>query len=212
MAQSIRLNKQIRADILDNIMSCYDTANPVPVRPSMENSLNDLVKEMFFTKHAAIFKEFNKLNADALECVRLADTNNYTYIQYQNEHGNWQTIDFTEQDFTNYKIPYDLTRGCFINLKDPDQLTPELTKAIEAKRTFEKTTLKEFIQKEKEHSLGRRNYRQQIETVLGGVNTSKQLTDVWPEVEKFIPVGLLEPSKIQLPSVNIATLNSALIK
>lgn len=211
MAKSIRLNKQLRADIITNIMSSYDKANPLPVRPEMKGaSIPELIKKMLFTKHKKVIEEFSTLSEQVLKYVELLEPNDYS--QYRTETGHWESIYFDEEDLKDIKLPYSAVKGCVINLSDENQLTAPLRKAIEAKKKFEKTTLKEYKQKRKDHELERRNYIQQIQTVLDGVNTSNQLMEVWPEIEKFLPVGLLEPSKIQLPSVNIATLNSALIK
>ena len=210
--KSIRLNKQLRQDILDNIMNSYDAANPAPERPVMKKgtSIDELVKKAFFTKYKKVIEEFSNLSKEALEHVDLVSAHNS--ISYQTENGYWESIYLTKEDLEGIKIPYGLRRNCFINLEDPAQRTSAMSKAIEAKKKFEKTTLKEYKQVAKDYDLSRRNYASQIRTVLDGVNTSNQLLEVWPEVSEYLPTGVLEPSKIQLPSVNIATLNSALIK
>mgnify|MGYP000188629479 CR=1 FL=1 len=209
--KSIRLNKSLRTEIVNNIMSSYDAANPEPVRPEPKGgSIDDMVKAYFLNKHKKIIDEVSKLNTEILDLIYLMGPSDS--IQYQDEKGYWNRFFLSEEDLIKYKIPYNLRKNAVINLSDPDQLTAPLRKALEAKKKFEKTTLKEYKQKYKDYDLERRNYIQQIQTVLGGVNTSNQLLEVWPEVEEYLPVGVVEPSKIQLPSVNIQTLNSALIK
>lgn len=49
---------------------------------------------------------------------------------------------------------------------------------------------------------------QQVRQVVDAVNTTKQLLEVWPEAEQFIPEDIRDPSTITLPSVNIADLNN----
>lgn len=209
--KSIRLNKSLRSDIIANIMSSYDAANPEPVRPeSKAGSIDDMVKAYFLNKHKKVIEEVGKLSEETLKTLTLL--NSSTYIQYRSQAGHWECVYFTKEEVEKYKIPYELRNNTVINLEDPAQLTAPIRKVLEAKKKFEKTTLKEYKQVRKDYELERRNYVQQIQTVLDGVNTSNQLLEVWPEVEEYIPIGVVEPSKIQLPSVNIQTLNSALIK
>jgi hypothetical protein len=210
--KSIRLNKQLRQDILNNIMDSYDAANPAPERPEMKKgtSIGELIKKAFFTKHKKVIEEVTNSSQALKDIIGIHKKS--TYLDIKDEKGYWSSIYFTEDDLKDLDVPQALLRGCFINLEDPAQRTAAMNKAIEAKKKFEKTTLKEYKQVQKDYDLSRRNYASQIRTVLDGVNTSNQLLEVWPEVSKYLPTGVLEPSKIQLPSVNIATLNSALIK
>lgn len=209
--KSIRLNKSLRAEIVNNIMSSYDAANPEPVRPEPKGgSIEDAVKSFFLNKHKKVIEEISNLSPNTLSMIDLLHKENH--LSYKSETGNWGCFYFSEDELEKFKIPYTFRHNAVINLSDPDQLTAPLRKALEAKKKFEKTTLKEYKQKYKDYDLERRNYIQQIQTVLDGVNTSNQLLEVWPEVEEYLPVGVVEPSKIQLPSVNIQTLNSALIK
>lgn len=209
--KSIRLNKTLRSDIIANIMSSYDAANPEPVRPEPKaGSIDDMVKAYFLNKHKKVIEEVGNLSTELLKFVHLIDPSDY--IGYRSETGSWESFCLTKEDVEKYKVPYSLRNNAVINLEDPAQLTAPIRKVLEAKKKFEKTTLKEYKQVHKDYELERRNYVQQIQTVLDGVNTSNQLLEVWPEVEEYLPIGVVEPSKIQLPSVNIQTLNSALIK
>lgn len=47
----------------------------------------------------------------------------------------------------------------------------------------------------------RNDYRTEIEAVLASVNTTKQLLEAWPEVEKYIPDAYADPSRIRLPAI-----------
>lgn len=211
LRKSIRLNKSLRAEIVNNIMSSYDAANPEPVRPEPKGgSIKDIVKANFLNKHKKVIEEVGNLSPNTLSILNLLKKSDH--VSYKSETGHWECFYFTEEELEEFKIPYSLHYAASINLSDPAQLTAPLRKALEAKKKFEKTTLKVFKQKYKDYELERKNYVQQIQTVLDGVNTSNQLLEVWPEVEEYLPIGVVEPSKIQLPSVNIQTLNSALIK
>ena len=61
-----------------------------------------------------------------------------------------------------------------------------------------------------EYGLNFRNFKSQVRQTLDSVNTTKQLVEVWPEVEEHLPESVKDPSKIQLPSVNIQSLNEQL--
>ena len=41
----------------------------------------------------------------------------------------------------------------------------------------------------------------EICAVLDSVNTTKQLLEAWPEIERFMPSGYVDPSKVQLPAI-----------
>ena len=57
----------------------------------------------------------------------------------------------------------------------------------------------------------RRNLNTEITTVLNSVNTTKQLIEVWPEVEKFLPAHIADPNTgIKLPALKVSRLNEKL--
>lgn len=59
----------------------------------------------------------------------------------------------------------------------------------------------------KEEKAQRKDYQDQVTMVIQGVNTTGQLLDVWPEVERFIPLGINKTENIQLPAVSTQRLN-----
>lgn len=214
MAKSIRLNKQLRQDILDNIMGAYDIANPQPVEPiaDTKNSIVKTLLEITLKKNQKLLdlikNNYELLKEDFNSCGK------YTSLIYNNYDGNFKSVylgNFLSTEELSL-IPRSLFKNAVINLEDSNQVSATLKKVIDADKLFNKTTLKQFSKDNKEWSTNHKNYKAQVSTVLEGVNTTNQLLEVWPEVEKFLPVGVLEPSKIQLPSVSISTLNSALIK
>ena len=53
-------------------------------------------------------------------------------------------------------------------------------------------------------------FNQNIKAVLSSVNTTRQLVEVWPEVEAHLPAHVADPSKINLPAVVVESLNNQL--
>jgi hypothetical protein len=51
------------------------------------------------------------------------------------------------------------------------------------------------------HNQKRKDYATDIRAVLDSVNTTKQLVEAWPEVEKYIPNSFRDPSTVQLPAI-----------
>lgn len=51
---------------------------------------------------------------------------------------------------------------------------------------------------------------QDVIQIIEGVNTTGQLLAAWPAVEKFIPAGVNNPNRINLPAVNFARLNAGI--
>ena len=54
-------------------------------------------------------------------------------------------------------------------------------------------------------------FRQEISAVINSVNTTKQLQEIWPEVLKFVPAHLINPSVgITLPAIKTDKINKSL--
>ncbi len=53
-----------------------------------------------------------------------------------------------------------------------------------------------------------RNFlRREIKPILESFNTTKQLLDTWPSMEKFLPPNIANPEKgINLPALNLSRL------
>lgn len=70
-------------------------------------------------------------------------------------------------------------------------------------------------QEAKEHYQDWRRRRSEIKTevsaILESVNTSKQLIELWPQVEDFLPAHVADPDKaIKLPALDVSYLNKRL--
>jgi len=59
-----------------------------------------------------------------------------------------------------------------------------------------------------EYNEVRNKFKQEIVAVIDSVNTTKQLVEIWPEVQVYIPTHLNDPSRIQLPAIRMDSINA----
>lgn len=56
-----------------------------------------------------------------------------------------------------------------------------------------------------------KSYRSEVKAVLDSVTTTKQLVELWPTVEQYIPAHLADPEKgVKLPALHISRLDERL--
>lgn len=208
MTKSIRLNSIIREQILENIRAAYLTNTPEPVLdniPDFDYMFDDAVIKAHTAKVQPIIDAAKK--DPALKNYIIYDSN----IWYFNKTGYRERVPLSG----NKLLPSTRQEALF-NIKafndgEKDHKVPtNIQKILKDQRNYYKDTLKPHQDLVKEHNKVLRLYMEEVSQVLQGVNTSKQLLEVWPEVEKFLPKGTVNPSSITLPAVSIANLNAAL--
>lgn len=208
MTKSIRLNSTIREQILENIRAAYLTNTPEPVLdniPDFEDMFDDAVIKAHTVKVQPIIDIAEK--DPVLKSYLTYDSQVY----YINKCGYRDYVRLKD----NKLIPSS-RNDVMCNLKafndgEKDHKVPtNIQKILKDQRNYYKDTLKPHQDLVKEHNKVLRLYMEEVSQVLQGVNTSKQLLEVWPEVEKFLPKGTVNPSSITLPAVSIANLNAAL--
>ena len=205
MSKSIRLNKDIRKQIIDNIREAYLAENTKPV-------VNDVRESSL---HKAILDHYKLINKDIIEFYetnpekqKFIHTNYYCRIREEDSSHFYLNFNLGEGD--NVCLPSSTDSNIFMDFNNPDTKVPKsISKVIASNKKLNKA-----MRKEREalsaYEAELTKYTQSVRQVLDGVNTSKQLMEVWPEVEKFLPQGVTNPSKINLPAVSIAGLNSKL--
>lgn len=198
--KSIRLNQGIRAEIASNIEQAWIIKNPKPEMVEPMTTLLDAIKARFLAESAELVAKVasvgvteNQLRTVCRLGTQIDGQTKYTDLQ--DEHG----------AYTHVADPSP-TRGIYVLLDNEttkdDPLYAEYVTYREALKEA-RANRKELSTWEKEKG----EYMADVRNVLTGVNTTGQLLSVWEECEKFIPAGLLNPSKINLPSVNISRLN-----
>lgn len=210
--KSIRFNKNIRADIVQNIEKAYIEENPEPlVMPSITSVLQKALWQ-FYLEEVKPIKEAFKANP---VLQRYETTTSYMYARMPSG----ATITIYEEGDTCIKERFlslnTSSSYCWDWEVTESKGTPVVPALIQEVLDTEKANKK--IRREQNKKLEAwqteaDRYIRDITQIIDGCNTSGQLLQIWPEVEKFLPRGATNPSRIQLPSVNIAELNRKLGK
>lgn len=200
--KSIRLNSEIRQAILDNISKAYDIANNKPEKTI--NSLKILEEAVLehYTKQSKQLRELVETHKELETAVEFS-----TSITFVTPTGSWEHIDIEpdKKFFNKYAKTRDFRNTEYVN-SNPI-LKKALNKYTELRdKEREEDKLIHNWNKEKE------KYLDDIFQVLKGVNTTKQLIEQWPEVQEYIPLCYFNPSKINLPSIDIKSLNQKIGK
>lgn len=181
MIKSVRLTHAIRSNIIDAMMAQWVIKNPCPHN----------IKEMEIKIGEAIWKaNFGKLPLNKIppRMLKHSDT-----IKVQ--------VSGTVKKYsleTNRPHPFSSDYNEAI-VQVFDQPTPAMLKLIDATQEIE--------QWEKE----KKEFCEEITVILNSVGTTKQLVELWPEAEQYLPPFAADPSKIvNLPALATSRLNAAL--
>lgn len=208
MAKSIRLNKEIRETILNNISVAYDKANPSPeVTITKEVELAPLVKWVRddYKKRAA---KVEKIIADnpILESV----VNRVTSINFVTPSGTWKDVVDLDKDGKGIRqFLYQFVNVIDFRVAENNEKSASRMRAVEQYNHLKRNARKERAALSA-WELDKSKYMEQCRQVIYGVNTTAQLVEVWEEVAQFIPTGYRNPSNIALPAVNVKSLNDKL--
>lgn len=209
MTKSIRLNTEIRNDIINNIAAAYDKANPKPeLTIDTTGILEKAVRQHYMKQSLELRKviDANPILADAIKTS--------SCLEYRSPTGSWGSVRLYDTDDKDAVPVYPIAK--FAGTRDfhnEEYLAknPSLKKAAE-----EFTSLQKAARKEREAvstwEKERTKYLDEILQVLRGVTTTKQLMEQWPEVKEYIPTSYFNPSKICLPAINTQALNAKLGK
>lgn len=189
MKKSVRLNKEIRSRIVDSVMMQYDVKNPLPKVPVdvAEGALAEAV-------HSRLYGSI----ADSIAKIPTSLLNMSSYIRVQMSTGTMCASFPVAANGDQEHRASDTSRFHRATKEEEDQY-------YAAARELRKLRVK-YDEAEKT----RRTYKSEVADVINSVNTTAQLLDLWPEVERFIPETVRNPSKISLPAISVANLNEAL--
>ncbi|AUR87220.1 hypothetical protein HYP58_gp74 [Vibrio phage 1.097.O._10N.286.49.B3] len=195
---SIRLNKTTRTDIVDRVMKAWLLKNKEPKRYTREQYTKDrdaLIREKVLGESQELKGKAHKAGIAEEDLILTS----YRRVVMSDSSGK-------RHQWTLYVDSNEAINRC--GALDLD-LDSELTAKIHKLR--KKCTNKRAQDAFKAWETKRINYRKDVENVVAGVNTTGQLREVWPEVEKFLPEALNNPSSgIKLPTVSIKALNAAI--
>lgn len=204
--KSIRLNNEIREQILDNIKAAYLKVNPLYKRPPNNLSFSQQTAEIAKAEHlqevamlSALIQEHPDLKI--LKLLSLSD--NCTRVGKVLLPENNVSVEF---DSPMPGVHQWVALRDWRDSKDqPRKIKTLLKNKAKIDRDYRKETEKvNESQKELER------YLDKVRQPIYGVNTTGQLLEIWPEVSKYLPQGTINPSKINLPAINIKDLNTVL--
>lgn len=188
--KSMRLTQQMRQNIVNNFLAKRDEKQP---KPEGGNSVEQLKAELAEGIWKKVYGGINLSNVpDDMLC-----TNNSVRIQWPNGSVDWlyylddKGSDIRKPSTSKSKVEYIITEDCELYVEYKSNL-----EEAKAKRKVVEDWKKE-----------RESFADQVRQVVDAVNTTKQLLEVWPECESFIPSDIRDPSSITLPSVNLAELS-----
>jgi len=190
--KSLRLTKQLRENILESFVAKYKEANTPPQEPKSERQLGqefaDKVHQKVYGKYLSLVPEYMFNLANAIRVQLPNDGVQWLYFG-ENEKGSCKRPCTNES-----KIEYVFT--------DSDPIFLEYSNAL--------NTCKVEVQQYQEYNKVLAKFKSDVSQVLESVNTTKQLVEVWPESEPFLPKEVSNPSSINLPAVNFAEINKVI--
>lgn len=208
MAKSIRLNKEMRETILNNISVAYDKANPSPeltITKEVELKPLDKYVRAEYKKRAAKVEK-----AIAENPILESAVNREAAIRFVTPTGSWERV--IDHDKDGNGIRQFLSK--FVNIMDFRNFENTEKSAACIRAIEQHNQLKRDARKERAAlsawELDKSKYMEQCRQIIYGVNTTAQLVEVWEEVAQFIPTGYRNPSNIALPAVNVKALNDKL--
>ena len=191
--KSLRLNAALRQSILSNFMIKWGASNKSPEEPvSFDEDESDLAYSVWR-------KLYGKIDFNAVPTEFICRDNS---IRLQLPTDAVVEFYFMDSELNSVYEPAQKTHGVKYVFKNTDPDWLEYSNKIKTKKVLKVAV--------KEHEKLREAFYSQVSQVLNSVNTTGQFVEVWPEAEAFIPQDISNPSKINLPSVNLLELNKQL--
>ena len=181
--KSVRLNQAIRQNIIDAMMISWALKQPAPIDPKIIEAqlADDIYKEVY----GAIDKFIKKVPTLMLRKSR----NVLVSVA-----GKFEEFAMSEERPMEFRDTY--CKSIIQVLDAPTSLMNTLDQAEENMKDWKKSK-KEFLE--------------EITTILETVTTTGSLIQLWPEAEQYLPPFAADPSKgINLPALKTTRLNSLL--
>lgn len=202
--KSIRLNKEIREAIINNIAVAYDKANVKPVVTANPNEILEKAVIAHYMRQSQPIRKVIEANPELEAHIRYDNK-----LSYRTPTNSWEYIKSTEDKPLKVLVNFAYTR--IFNDENYLSKNPSLAKAAEEWKAAQKVAREERA-KVSAWARERTIYLDEIRQVLVGVSTTKQLLEQWEEVKEYIPAAYFNPSKINLPAINVQSLNAKLGK
>lgn len=181
--KSVRLTNDMRDDILLSVRDQWQKENP---KPKIEEAEDEFARKMW-TKHHGAKKSKELLEFKYPEFLQKTQ---HIHVAIQGQVQRFHLIEDLPTDTDSYRPPV------MAMLDDTDR---DYLKYEKVKEAFDEW-------REAGHALER-----ETRAILESVNTSKQLIELWPQAEPFLPAHIADPDKgVKLPALQISRLNERL--
>ena len=192
--KSRKLTVAIKDSIVDSLAASWKAANK---EPEVQDTRAKLKQQLAVACHKETYKKYDFSNIpeeflNTRSCIRVQMPDGGVEIANfgKDEEGKTIYLPSTRES----KVEYVISKS--------DSFYKDYKQKLEV--------LKKEVEKRNEYESSLHKFQAQVRQTLDSVNTTKQLVEVWPEVEEHLPESVKDPSKIQLPSVNIQSLNEQL--
>lgn len=190
--KSLRLNKELRSNILNSFLEKYKASNPEPEVGDVSKAKQEAAikaQKAAYGKYEGLIPEEFVVKSSNIHVQLPNGSVQHWYFGYDDEGDNIYLLMSKES-----KVKYVFT--------DNDPIYAEYRKVAD--------TVKQQQAVYDEWEKGYKKFKSEVTQVLESVNTTGQLVEVWPESLPFIPQEISDPSKINLPSVNFAEINKVI--
>jgi len=179
--KSIRLNVEMRQDILTSMLEAWKKSNPAPYNLAEETS--KIAETIWKNKYGKI--DFSGIPTRMLR---------YSCSVQIQVNGTVKSYKLQESMPMEYQSYYN----------------EAILKVYDKEPAF----IAKYNEKVKENdkwNLSRSSFEDEIKQIIYSVNTTKQLVELWPEAEQYLPAYAADPSKgVNLPALKTSRLNAAL--
>jgi hypothetical protein len=192
--KSRKLTVSMKDSIRDSIGKAWDASNPPPeveVTPRWKIE-SDFAKDCHNTAYGTI--DFKGVSEDFLNKasgikIKMPDDNIF-WPTYRDDEGNREEL--VSSELPGVKLVLTKESPEYIKYKKALRSMKDATKVLDS------------------HKETKNIFLEQVQQGLDSVNTTKQLLEIWPEIEEHLPNDIRDLSSIQLPSVNFKELNKQL--
>jgi hypothetical protein len=179
--KSVRLSKEIRNNIAKAMLDAWEKNSPPPCNLSEENK--KLGDELYD-------RCYPNLNVNGIPIDMLKRRSNIMV-----------DINGSVREYPMSETRPVRMQGMYTQLPNKSfPTTPAIVTAFERKKeAFERWASE------------KNSFEEEVLQILNSVNTTKQLCELWPEAESYLPPYASDPSKgIKLPALKTSRLNEAL--
>lgn len=181
--KSVTLTKQMREDILASVIEKWKEKNKEPDLRGAENDFAEYLWSDYFKKEKGLFDNISPKFLNLGKEMKFCVNGEVKEVSFK--EGNEKAV-----DWRGYRNPV---------LKDIRDTHKEYTK-------YNTVVLAHEQWREKGNEVLR-----ETKAVLESVNTTKQLLDLWPQCEPFLPAHIADPDQaIRLPAIEMSRLNERL--